>query len=247
MLLGCSGKPQPPVAENGLLDLSAWDFEKNGIVRLNGEWEFYWHQLLTPEDFNRPAPPKMNPPEMTGFFSPPGAWDGYMVSGKAIGPHGYATFRLTVTLPPALRQLTLDLWHGAGAYQIWLDDRPMFDNPQVGKDRASTLPIWGADEKTFLLSNDSVVITLQKANFYGHSGSFGTLLAGTAHQIRRERSVMSVMELFCLGSLVVMGIYHLFLFWFRQKDNPPFISAWYACCGPPIRRLPDTAVSSSGM
>jgi two-component system sensor histidine kinase ChiS len=196
------------------MDLSGWDFEKDGMVRLNGQWEFYWHQLLTPADFHRP-----DTPEMTGFFSPPGPWDGYEVSGTPLGPHGYATFRLKVNLPPGLHELTLDLWNHSGAYQVWLDDRPLFENPRVGTDRAATVPTFGADEKTFPLSGDSVVITVQKANFYGHSGAFGDLLAGTGKQVRRARSVMSIMELFSLGSLLVMGIYHLFLFLFRQKDR----------------------------
>ena len=46
-LLGCASKIQPPAAKAGVLDLSGWDFEKNGMVRLGGEWEFYWHRLLT--------------------------------------------------------------------------------------------------------------------------------------------------------------------------------------------------------
>ena len=41
---GCetySGKTAP-VAKNGMLDLSDWNFEKDGPVDLKGEWEFYW-------------------------------------------------------------------------------------------------------------------------------------------------------------------------------------------------------------
>ncbi|GAB6146508.1 ATP-binding protein [Desulfocicer niacini] len=95
----------------------------------------------------------------------------------------------------------------------------MFENPRVGTDRASTAPTRSAAEKTFSLSDGIIVITVQKANFTDYSGPFGNLLAGTARQIRRERAVMSIMELLCLGSLLVMGIYHLFLFLFRQKDR----------------------------
>ncbi len=211
---GCVDKTSPPSAANGIIDLSQWDFEKNGIVRLNGQWEFYWKRLLTPEDFNLP-----DQPAMTGFFTSPGPWDGYEVSGKPLGPHGYATFRLKVKLPTDLKEITLDLWNHSGAYRIWLDDRPMLKNPQVGINRASTRPTRRTDEKTFSLSSDTVVITVQKANFYGNSGAFGNLLAGPAGQIRRGRSMMSIMELFCLGSLLVMSIYHFSIFLFRQKDR----------------------------
>ena len=45
-----SGKKQPK-AINGVLDLRDWDFDKDGPVKLDGEWEFYWKQLLFPKDF----------------------------------------------------------------------------------------------------------------------------------------------------------------------------------------------------
>ncbi|MCO7125477.1 ATP-binding protein [Sporolactobacillus shoreicorticis] len=38
-----------PTAKNGVIDLSHWNFEKNGNVRLNGTWQFYPNQLLTPK------------------------------------------------------------------------------------------------------------------------------------------------------------------------------------------------------
>ncbi|BAU27389.1 hypothetical protein DFP93_102365 [Aneurinibacillus soli] len=33
-----------PQAHHGLLDLSTWDFTKDGAVPLKGEWEFYPNQ-----------------------------------------------------------------------------------------------------------------------------------------------------------------------------------------------------------
>jgi hypothetical protein len=37
--------------EKGFLDLSSWDFDEDGLVNLNGPWEFYWEQLLDSGDF----------------------------------------------------------------------------------------------------------------------------------------------------------------------------------------------------
>ena len=37
----------------GKIDLSKTDFSKDGIINLDGEWEFYWNQLLGPNDFNQ--------------------------------------------------------------------------------------------------------------------------------------------------------------------------------------------------
>ena len=42
-----------PIVVNGVLDLSVWDFGKDGPVALSGKWEFYWHSFLKPNDFSK--------------------------------------------------------------------------------------------------------------------------------------------------------------------------------------------------
>ena len=50
LLVGCSSpsKPVPPEAVNGVIELSDWDFERDGPVELKGEWLFT-HNLLIGE------------------------------------------------------------------------------------------------------------------------------------------------------------------------------------------------------
>lgn len=45
--------PIQPIAQKGYLDLSDWNFEKDGNVKLDGKWEFYGNRLLTPSEFSR--------------------------------------------------------------------------------------------------------------------------------------------------------------------------------------------------
>jgi hypothetical protein len=45
----------PPKAVKGILDLTQWDFEKDGHVYLNGEYEFYWKEHVSPSDFSNPS------------------------------------------------------------------------------------------------------------------------------------------------------------------------------------------------
>jgi two-component system, sensor histidine kinase ChiS len=54
VLIGCSQNIPPknqPHAIKGVLDLSHWDFEKDGPVQLSGEYEFYWRQFMRAENF----------------------------------------------------------------------------------------------------------------------------------------------------------------------------------------------------
>ncbi|NJO03631.1 MAG: hypothetical protein HC880_19860 [Bacteroidia bacterium] len=35
-----------PLAKHGVLDLRHWNFKEDGAIELDGEWEFYWRELL---------------------------------------------------------------------------------------------------------------------------------------------------------------------------------------------------------
>jgi len=73
ILFGCNNPTGRPRAVQGVLDLSQWDAARDGLVTLDGEWEFYWNKLLAPDDFKVAAPP-----EKTGFFP-------FRATGTAIG------------------------------------------------------------------------------------------------------------------------------------------------------------------
>ncbi|QMV41286.1 hypothetical protein [Cohnella cholangitidis] len=61
--------------------MTAWSFSEDGVVPLNGEWEFYPNRLLAHEDFLASAPPVTTIPV-------PGTWSSRM---KTLG---MATYRL---------------------------------------------------------------------------------------------------------------------------------------------------------
>jgi hypothetical protein len=92
-LSGClslQGSPRrQPKVLNGFLNLSHWDFQREGPVKLDGTWEFYWGQLLTPVDF------KQGKGFKTGFIKIPGNWKDHLYNQK-LPVDGYATFRLIV-------------------------------------------------------------------------------------------------------------------------------------------------------
>lgn len=98
LLIGAVGcrqeSPDYPQATAGVLDLTGWDFEQKGPLPLDGEWEFYWQELLEPRDFVAAD----RPPEQM-LMTLPRSWNGYEVYGQSLPGEGYATFRLKVLLP----------------------------------------------------------------------------------------------------------------------------------------------------
>lgn len=95
MLISCSqkesGKKQP-IAKNGILDLRNWNFREDGPISLEGEWHFYWKQLLSmDEEGIEPLLAKI-----------PSHWTAYSKEGKKLEVFGYGTYQLKIILPENL-------------------------------------------------------------------------------------------------------------------------------------------------
>ena len=104
----------PPQVVEGVLDLRDWDFEQHGIISLNGNWEFYWQQLLFAEDFESGQSPLLS-----GYIPVPDAWNSYRIDhqlltergGQRLTGDGFATYRLHILLndnQPALGLFAVD-------------------------------------------------------------------------------------------------------------------------------------------
>ncbi|WP_135556275.1 hybrid sensor histidine kinase/response regulator [Paenibacillus cymbidii] len=85
-----------PKAVAGVLDLTSWDADGSDIVKLNGEWAFYWSKLLEPADFAGPDGGGLQQPVWTNV---PSSWDSVAIDGKRLPAVGYATYRLRVLMP----------------------------------------------------------------------------------------------------------------------------------------------------
>ena len=82
-----SGK-EAPVAQKGVLDLSGWSFEKDGPIKLKGQWNFYWKKHINPKELQKDKKQKED-----GYIEVPGPWTNFK---KKISPLGYATYVLKI-------------------------------------------------------------------------------------------------------------------------------------------------------
>src|SRR5450432_1662956 len=118
LFVSCKTQVDPSliIARQGRMDLSSWDITKNGKISLDGEWEFYGNQLLTPGDFKKE---NKKPDE---FLMVPSAWnDQNMKSQKFTGQYG--TYRLTIVNCPGPDLLALRLWEANSSYLLWVNDQ----------------------------------------------------------------------------------------------------------------------------
>lgn len=215
VLGGCSdqrseGKPK---AESGVIDLTQLQLE-NTVVALDGQWEFFWNQLLAHGETETGA--------LTGYVQIPNSWN------KSIGytdhsGYGYATYRLKFITAEEAR-LALKVPRLFTAYELWINGKSIAAAGKVGKTRESMTPQYLPQIALFESEKGINEILIQVSNFNHRSGGIlESISLGSEKQILGLRYESLARELIIFGSLIYTGAYHLALFLFRKKN----ISALY--------------------
>lgn len=202
-----------PLAEKGFLDLSAWEAEKDGIVELNGEWEFYWKQLLEPEDFSIS---RIIAPELINVPKP---WKGYALNGQELGPYGFATFRLRIKIPGSGGMYGLYCNNIETAYRIWINGDLKAEVGKVGRDYKTAVPQYLHSVSYFTVEENMVEIIIQASNFRHFRGGIRDPIDfGTTEQASDERQDLRTKNLLISGIFLITAIYHLILYAYRRVD-----------------------------
>jgi class 3 adenylate cyclase len=220
-----------PQAEKGILDLREWDFEKDGRVELNGEWEFYWMEFLDDfgngkNKFGDKLPSENSEKQQSQkYYLVPSAWNGMELDiGQTIDQDGYATFRLKLLLPEidSDRKIGFHIYDGQGsAYEMYFGDVLVAQNGRVGtkleEEKPIYLPQYG---ELYLPDNREVVITVFISNFTHKNGGFQTpIKLGLYSSILRQKEILRSIEIFLSGVLLIIALYHFSLFFYRKKDK----------------------------
>lgn len=211
-LIACSIHTSP-AAESGILDLSSYDFSARGPVKLDGMWEFYWSQLLQPNDF------KNKITAIPAYVHVPDTWDRHIINGKHLPGIGHATFRLKVLFPKGTPSFGIKLQEVSTAYRLFINGVLVASNGTVGADRMTSTPQFLPKTAYFKAENGEAEIILQISNYHEKNGGpWHSMHVGLPGQIAKLREYRLFIEAALIGILLVIGIYHLGLFIIRIKD-----------------------------
>jgi len=209
-----SGRSQPTVIK-GTLDLRKWDFEKDGVVSLDGEWEFYWNQLLEPKDFLGDAHPTK-----VDYIKVPGNWNGQEISSGMIEGKGFATYRLLIKVNPGDAFYALKMLEAAHAFKLWVNEKESWVSGRVGKSRSEMKPQHIPRIAVFRPESDTIELLIQVSNFvHKKGGLWNPVELGTVEQVTKIREENLIIEFVLFGSIIIMGLYHLGLFFLRRKER----------------------------
>jgi len=209
------------MAEEGVLDLSGWDFENFGPVALDGEWELFWSSLVPPQAF-LPGQTQLN----RGFLSLPSMWNGHMLAGDRLGADGFATFRLQVILPPDPGQLAFRFHSMGTAYTLYANGHEVASAGVVGATRETSQPDWRplVADLDLDLEAERLDLVLQMSNFHHRKGGpVEKVEFGLSADLNEKRERAVAFQMFLAGAILIIGLYHLCLIVFRRRDRAPFL------------------------
>lgn len=200
------------------MDLRSWSFEKDGVVNLKGEWEFYWKSLLITDNY-KTYNKQLYGDKLSGYLSFPGQWNGFSLKGKKLSGQGFATYRMKVLLPKTDRMLSIRFDVMGTAYYAYVDGKKVISSGQVGKSRETSKPSLYSANIDFVPVAGETEIIIEISNFHDKSGGpWSPIYLGFTKDILKSQQKARYLEIFLMGSILIMAFYHFFVFFFRRKD-----------------------------
>ncbi|MCS6795286.1 MAG: 7TM diverse intracellular signaling domain-containing protein [Raineya sp.] len=211
-LSSCWKEKQHFVARKGILDLS--QEKKIELLRVKGEFFFAWQKILSPKEIL----------QSKDFLPLPIEWN-----RKNYTPQGYATYSLLIKLPANSKDLGLELPNVATAYRLWFNDSLFTSMGKLATQPDSSV---AAYQKNIIkipnhfLKDNTLQITLQISNFeHFRGGIYYPIYLGSWEEIDKKTKKIRDFELFIMGALLFMAVFHSILYFFlsrRQSNHDSF-------------------------
>ena len=217
-LLSC---PLWSQAKAGFIDFSQEGTFLDDAYPLNGEWEFYWNQLLSPVDFHTKISSDCDskllevncglPGPAPEFVTVPGSWSGSLQQKKYPGT-GFGTYRLKIHLPvdPDLNDIIFKFSNVRTAYRVWVNGQTLLTSGTVATSAEKSRPRLEHHQVPYHVTKRNLEVIIQVSNYETRAG-------GILEEIsiaRADRSLTAyrnsvAFEMFLAGCLFIMGFYHL--------------------------------------
>ncbi|WP_349671475.1 histidine kinase [Lacrimispora sp.] len=207
-------------AVKGQIDLSGWDMNETKILRLDGEWEFYWNQLLIPQDFQSQVPSVDKV-----YMQVPGLWNGKFIKGEKLPAFGCATYRLVLDHVSARKVMALKKGNARFSSKVYVNGEELISDglpAQTSKDyRSGNSPKLGFFES----DSDKIEILIQVANYeYMNSGIPVSIELGSEDVMlhQHQRDLMLALAIFAV-LLTIAFLYLIFFIVARMKGIKEYI------------------------
>ena len=231
LLILAACEVQPPEdgaqqAEKGAVSLEDWEAGQGKLLPLSGEWAFYWKQLLSPDELEGAIALNNAETAVIDFVSVPDNWQDYTIAGEPLPSEGYATFAVQLqNLDPA-QVYGLYVDGQSTAFYLWIDGELLVEAGKVGASPTETIPYKKPQVAFFQPNDETTEFVMQISNYHHQKAGFrNALLLGAPDTVLQYQKWQFFVETLLIAVLVIMGLYHIFLFAFRTQNRAPLYFA----------------------
>lgn len=211
LFASCGSFKEKPTAEEGVIDISSWNFEKDGILKLDGQWEFYYEQLLTPQNIDN---------NNNFSYQPvPSDWNKYIIDGKKITGRTYGTYRLKILPNPNDTIYVFRIGRIDVSYNLYANNKLIASAGTVADNKKDNKAEWVIKTAEIDVT-DTIELVLQIANFKHKKGGVKASIGiSPVKQMVAFQEKTFALDFFLIGLLLITSLYHFVLFYLRPKDK----------------------------
>ncbi len=193
--------------KRGVIDLSDHDFHGSPMIALDGEWEFYWNELLNNDD--------LNTRENRNYRDFLELWN------TDLEAFGYATYSIIIKLPDRTPTLSLQIPDFYSSYELFSANQIIAKNGKVATNKEKYIPKW--IPKTVSIKPDSsntIHLILHVANFHHQrGGAYQPITIGDSEFLSKKREQQLAYAYILTGTLLMGGFFFLGLYLFGQHEK----------------------------
>lgn len=186
---------------DGVMDLTGWNFRKDGIVSLNGEWEFYWERDASP-----------------CIIDVPSSWNHQRKGNLSFPVEGWGVYHLKIKMENPHELMALKLNYIPSAYDLYIDDMPAYSCGKTANNMAEEIPKWEVKTVFFYPTGSSVDVKIKVSNYhYSRSGLEVPIILGTADSIAHDTNIHIIFEVFLFGAIFMIGMLFEAMYFFGNR------------------------------
>ncbi len=209
-------------ASDGYMDLSGWDFEKNGQIALDGSWEFYSGLLLEPDEIDRLAASDKT------YLKVPGRW--LVPDHSERSDKGAGTYRLRIRVKDGTKVYGIKTINIRTASKIYVNGKEVGSSGKPAltfKEGyvSNVLPITAF----FPAENNNITLVIQVANLdYYNGGIIQSINFGTQQQILGLYFQRNLFDIIVVVSVMLCAIAAM-LFFIKLREDRRFLYVSLSC------------------
>lgn len=216
-----------PQAVHGVLDLRGWELPANHTIPLNGEWEFYPDELISPGSAagnGLPAAPAKT------YIPVPGAWNSFFPADHT-GSYYYGSYRLQILLDDAA-DTSFELRTGdiKRASAVYANGRLAAGEGKPSDQEQEYRPRYLPYTVSIPPGTDRLEIVIHVASHTGDGGITQAIRFGTEAAVNHRIQLSMGLQILLSVVFLVHGLYAVMLYFLGAPQKGLFYFAAVIAC-----------------